>query len=68
MVKASDFLGGFMRVVYDEKNEPIGNECDCGTIHKWPLYVFAHFDEELCFTCPECNRQCTILSGDVYEN
>lgn len=37
--------------------------CVCGKEHNYPVYVFAHYDVELTFTCPGCNKEYDILSG-----
>ena len=41
--------------------------CKCGREHKFPPYVFAHWDEALTFTCPNegCGRQARIKNGKV---
>ena len=40
-----------------------GFECQCGEYHKYPGYVFAHWDLRLTFTCKHCKRKYLILKG-----
>ena len=42
-----------------------GLTCKCKTRHEYPAYVFAHWYEELTFTCPECNRKYSIIEGSA---
>ncbi len=41
-----------------------GYTCKCGTYHKYPAYVYAHWDISLNHTC-DCRRVNVILSGVV---
>lgn len=40
-----------------------GFTCKCGVWEKFPAYVFAHYREDLTFTCPQCQRQWSIRDG-----
>ncbi len=42
---------------------PTGFTCTCGTAHKFPPYVYAHFDERLIHTCDNCGAKHSILKG-----
>lgn len=42
-----------------------GFRCRCGEYHRFPPYVYAHWNIILTFTCPKCNRKCEILQGQV---
>jgi hypothetical protein len=42
---------------------PSGFTCECGQTHEYSGYVYAHWDTPLVHTCPECERQHTILRG-----
>jgi transcription elongation factor Elf1 len=35
----------------------------CGTYHKYPSYVYAHWDMTLTHTCPKCGAKHEIVSG-----
>ena len=37
----------------------------CGTEHKWPNYVLAHWDEALNYTCKQCGERVGIMKGIV---
>ncbi len=42
----------------------IGHYCpDCGALHIWPMYLFAHWEEEVDFTCQHCDCLVFIQSG-----
>lgn len=45
------------------KDIPKGFNCECGEVHKYPLYVFAHWHEQLDFMCPKCDRKYTVYGG-----
>jgi hypothetical protein len=51
-----------------EPQLPEGVTCACGEFTKFPPYVYAHWDIELVFTCPQCKRKYTILGGTATEN
>lgn len=40
-----------------------GFTCECGTTHKYPPYVYAHWYEALTHTCTNCGRKHDILQG-----
>ena len=42
-----------------------GFTCLCGKYHAYSMYVFAHSDVELVFTCDVCGRKYTVLNFDV---
>jgi hypothetical protein len=46
---------------------PKGFTCDCGAVHGFPPYVYAHWDEILQFTCPNCERTYEVLHGNTEE-
>jgi hypothetical protein len=49
-----------------EKDLPKGWQCDCGVYNKFPLYVYAHWDTPLMFTCI-CGRGYEVLHGIAEE-
>lgn len=42
---------------------PTSYKCVCGEEHKFPAYVFAHWDEELAHTCGKCGARHRIVQG-----
>lgn len=38
-------------------------KCECGETHVYPAYVYAHWNEEMLFTCPKCKVQYSIIQG-----
>ena len=46
---------------------PKGFKCGCKQEHRFPLYVYAHWDEELKFTCDKCQRVYLIYHGRAEE-
>lgn len=42
---------------------PKGYKCECGTEHKFPVYVYAHWREELVHACETCGNKHTIFMG-----
>lgn len=38
-------------------------QCPCGVEETLSLYVYAHWNEVLHYTCPKCSRKAKILSG-----
>ncbi len=45
---------------------PQGFECStCHDYHKFPGYVYAHWDEELIFSCPNpyCGERHVVIRG-----
>jgi hypothetical protein len=49
-----------------KKPLPKGFTCRCGVFNEYPVYLFAHWDEELVFTC-DCKRAYVILQGEAQE-
>ena len=45
-----------------KKELPKGFECRCGKFNEFPAYVFAHWREDLVFTCA-CGRTYGIMQG-----
>jgi len=45
---------------------PKGFTCNCGAIHTFPPYVYAHWDIELVMKCP-CGRQYGVIHGETFE-
>ena len=41
-----------------------GFTCECGVRENYPAYVFAHWDNDLIFTCG-CKRKYSVLRGIV---
>jgi phage FluMu protein Com len=48
-----------------KKELPKTHTCQCGAIHKFCAWVYAHWNEKLTFKCPECKSVSTILRGKV---
>lgn len=48
---------------YDDNKIPNGFICNCGLNINYPLYVYAHWNNEIFFTCPECKRIYQINRG-----
>lgn len=46
-----------------EKDLPKGFTCFCGVFYKYPAYVYAHWKDELVFTCPDCHNKYLIIEG-----
>lgn len=47
-----------------KKDEPKGHTCECcGLFHKWPTYVYAHWDVELTHKCGKCGQIVGIENG-----
>lgn len=47
-----------------KSTKPKGFTCKgCGTEHVFPLYVYAHWNESLLFTCPKCSLQYNVRAG-----
>lgn len=47
------------------KRETKGFVCDCGDVHRFPAYVYAHWQDDLTYKCPGCNRIYDICEGQV---
>jgi len=47
------------------KEQNKGVQCRCGKFTPFSLYVYAHWDIPLLFTCPDCEVKYNILAGDV---
>lgn len=57
-----------MELFYTENTDtPAGHICTCGKIHKWPLYVYAHWNDILSYKCPSCMREIEIVGGHIKE-
>lgn len=41
----------------------VGYTCECGIAHKYPGYVYAHWDVELTNNCVGCGRRHRIFKG-----
>lgn len=50
-----------------DEDLPKGFDCECGEHHVYPLYVFAHWTDELVFSCDICKRTYTIQYGEAEE-
>jgi len=48
-----------------EEGLPEGFTCECGGHHRFPAYVYAHWDTRLIHTCDVCDRQHAIIRGTV---
>jgi hypothetical protein len=46
---------------------PAGFTCHCEAEHKFPPYVYAHWDVQLTMTCFNCQRQYSIFQGKASE-
>jgi len=44
------------------RGDDSGYTCACERTHKYPAYVYAHWNDELTHTC-ECGRTATIQNG-----
>lgn len=49
-----------------ETKLPKGFKCKCGKSHRFALYVYAHWNDELKFSC-ECGRVYRICCGEAEE-
>lgn len=45
---------------------PQGYECFCGSVNKFPVYVFAHWKERIASSCQRCGRAVNIKQGSAY--
>ena len=45
-----------------KKELPKGFKCKCGKFNEYPMYVFAHWNYDLTFTC-DCLRKYGIRNG-----
>jgi hypothetical protein len=52
---------------YKEKDSKVtsGFICECGEKIKFPAYVYAHWRDELLFTCPACGLKVSTQVGYV---
>jgi transcription elongation factor Elf1 len=49
-----------------EPQLPTGFKCtQCGEEHIFPSYVFAHWDEHLTHTCPNCGARHSVYQGEA---
>ena len=46
-----------------ENELPKGFTCECGRYHEFDMYYFAHFDEVMIYTCPDCEQKYNLLRG-----
>jgi len=46
-------------------DKPKGFTCECGKVHEFSLYVFAHCGETLTHKCEKCSREHEIWRGKV---
>lgn len=51
-----------------ESKDKKGFICTCGKPVEYPMYVFAHWDETLDFTCDRCGAKWAILRGTAKSN
>lgn len=42
---------------------PNGLICECGRQEMFPPYVYAHWDDEMTFTCPDCGQEYRVRKG-----
>lgn len=47
----------------NESTQRSGFTCQCGEYHEFSIWVHAHWNELLTFTCPTCNAKYDILRG-----
>ena len=51
-----------------KKSLPKGFKClKCGAEHQFHAYVYAHWNDFLVFTCPECKHEHRVFRGKVSE-
>ena len=46
-----------------ERPLPKGWVCECGKFNQFPLWVFAHWNEEISGKCEKCDRKELFLQG-----
>jgi len=44
---------------------PKGFTCECGTFHRYGLYVYAHWRDVLVHVCSKCGAMHHIIMGHV---
>ena len=44
-----------------------GFKCKCGEYHEFTPYVFAHWRDEIIYTCPKCGTKYSIIAGTAEE-
>jgi transcription elongation factor Elf1 len=44
---------------------PKGFTCRCGRYEEFSVYVYAHWNEELKFTCEKCGRVYAVYAGQA---
>lgn len=49
----------------ETQNNGNGIKCDCGHFEKFGLYVHAHWNDILTYTCEKCGNKCDIRRGDI---
>ncbi len=42
-----------------------GYSCECGAWHRFPAYVYAHWDIGVNHKCDSCGRENSLLKGAV---
>ena len=40
-----------------------GFTCKCGKYHAFSVYVYAHWQETLIYTCPKCGERYEVCEG-----
>ena len=50
----------------DGETLPSGHVCSCLQVHKWPPYVYAHWDVRIKHTCDKCSKVVTIYKVRPY--
>ncbi len=53
-----------MLLLKNANDYPIGHRCDCGKVHEWPMYVFAHMNNHIKHTC-DCGIESDIYHGNI---
>lgn len=57
-----------LKILYYEGSDSVkGHICKCGEEHKWPAYVYSHWEVPLVHKCPKCGLKADILKGEIAE-
>jgi hypothetical protein len=48
-----------------EEHQSVGIIWDCGKESRFPVYVYAHWDIEVIFTCSRCAKRVIICAGEI---
>lgn len=48
-------------------SKPTHIVCKCGEENRLSLWVFAHWHEEISFTCQQCQNKVTLFRGEIVE-